>query len=128
MEESDRDAAACRTTSPPETDDRFAVPLRGVAVDDDTRCRHWHDRVDVVALRFACCDTYYPCAACHAETTAHETDRLSRGQFDEQAVLCGVCRTTLSVETYLDAGDDCPACGASFNPDCRSHHHLYFER
>ena len=127
MEESDRDTTACRTTIEPETDDRFAVPLRGVAVDDETRCRHWHDRVDVVALRFACCDAYYPCAACHAETTAHETDRLPRDRFGEQAVLCGVCRTTLSVETYLDAGDECSACGVSFNPACRSHHHLYFD-
>jgi uncharacterized CHY-type Zn-finger protein len=123
----DRETTACRTTVPPETDDRFAVPLRGVAVDAESRCRHWHDGHDVVALRFACCDTYYPCAACHAETTAHGTDRLSRDRFGEPAVLCGVCRATLSVETYLDAGDDCPVCGAPFNPGCRRHRHLYFE-
>jgi uncharacterized CHY-type Zn-finger protein len=122
-----RDRTDCRTTTVPATDDRFAVPLRGVAVDDETRCRHWHDAVDVIALRFACCDTYYPCAACHAETTDHDPKRWPRDRFGESAVLCGVCRTTLTVESYLDSGDACPDCGASFNPGCRSHRHLYFE-
>jgi len=123
----DRSGTACRTTVAPETDDRFPVPVRGVAVDGETRCRHWHDEADVVALRFCCCDTYYPCAACHGETTAHDTDRLPRHRFGEPAVLCGVCRNTLSVETYLGSGDNCPACEAPFNPGCRNHHHLYFD-
>ena len=48
-------------------------------------------------------------------------------RFDDAAVLCGVCRTELSVASYLDRADTCPACGAAFNPGCRNHHHLYFE-
>jgi uncharacterized CHY-type Zn-finger protein len=52
---------ARQTTHTPAHDPRFAVPLRGQAADDETRCAHWDDPVDVVALRFACCETYYPC-------------------------------------------------------------------
>jgi uncharacterized CHY-type Zn-finger protein len=116
-----------RTTATPATDDRFDVPLRGVAVDEGTRCRHWHDEVDVVALRFACCETYYPCFECHAETTAHDPEQWPRDRFDEPAVLCGVCGAELTVDAYLDCEDSCPSCGAAFNPGCREHRHLYFE-
>jgi len=116
-----------RTTTAPATDDRFAVPLRGVAVDTETRCRHWDDSVDVVALQFACCETYYPCFECHAETADHDPERWPRDRFDDPAVLCGRCRTELTVEAYLDCGDCCPACDAAFNPGCRAHRHLYFE-
>ena len=115
------------TTLEPERDDRFAVPLRGIEVDGETRCRHWNSEVDVIALKFACCETYYPCFECHAETTGHEPRRWPEDRFDEPAVLCGVCGTTLSVEAYLDCEESCPACESSFNPGCRNHHHRYFE-
>lgn len=117
-----------RTTTAPETDDRFGVPLCGIAVDEETRCRHYDDAVDVVALRFACCETYYPCYACHAEATDHEPEQWPRDRFDEPAVLCGVCREELTVDAYLDCADSCPGCGAAFNPGCRAHHHRYFEQ
>lgn len=122
-----REATAHQTTAQPETDDRFAVPLCGVAVDSATRCRHWHEEVDVIALRFACCETYYPCISCHHETADHEPERWPGDRFGEPAVLCGVCRTTLTAEVYFDCADTCPACGVSFNPGCRTHRHLYFE-
>lgn len=116
-----------RTTRQPGLDDRFAVPLRGVDVGRDTRCAHYGGPRDVIAIRFACCDTYYPCAECHAETADHEPTVWPRERFDEAAVLCGVCRTALSVMAYLDAGHVCPACGAPFNPGCAAHHNRYFE-
>jgi len=80
-----------RTTTAPATDDRFAVPLRGVAVDPERCCAHWDDPVDVVALRFGCCEAYYPCDACHDAATDHEAEPWPRDRFDEPAVLCGVC-------------------------------------
>lgn len=116
-----------RTTTAPEKDDRFEVSLRGVAVDAETRCRHWDSDVDVVALKFACCETYYPCFECHEESADHDPERWPRDRFDEPAVLCGVCREELTVDAYLSCGDSCPSCGAAFNPGCREHHHLYFE-
>ena len=106
------------TTTAPDADTRFAVPLRGVRVDPETRCDHWDDPVDVIALRFGCCETYYPCDACHDAATDHEA---------APAVLCGACRTTLTAREYLDGENACPACGAAFNPGCRAHRDRYFE-
>jgi len=115
------------TTTAPDADPRFEVPLRGVAVDPETRCAHWDDPVDVVALRFGCCETYYPCDACHDAAADHEAVPWPRERFDEPAVLCGVCGTTLTATAYLDGDDACPACGAPFNPGCRAHRDRYFE-
>ncbi|WP_436911095.1 CHY zinc finger protein [Halosimplex marinum] len=115
-----------RTTHPPETDDRFSVPLRGVAVDAATRCGHYGDAVDVVALRFPCCDCYYPCFRCHDVATDHGPERVPREAFGDPAVLCGACGATLTVREYLDCDDACPECGAAFNPGCRRHRDRYF--
>lgn len=115
-----------RTTRPPETDGRFSVPLRGVAVDLETRCEHYDDAVDVVALRFPCCDCFYPCFRCHEAVTDHESERVPREAFDDPAVLCGDCGATLSVGAYLDCEDTCPDCGTEFNPGCRRHRDRYF--
>ena len=129
-----------RTTTAPATDDRFAVPLRGVAVDPETRCAHWDSAVDVVALRFGCCEAYYPCDACHDAATDHEADPWPRDRFDEPAVLCGACGATLTPREYLGGealrasgsrakpdDDACPRCDAAFNPGCRAHRDRYFE-
>ncbi|QUO48965.1 CHY zinc finger protein [Halorubrum ruber] len=116
------------TTTAPDTDPRFEIPLRGIDVDPETRCAHWDDPVDVVALRFGCCEAYYPCDACHDAAADHEAVPWPRDRFDEPAVLCGACRTTLTAREYLAADDDvCPACGAAFNPGCRKHRDRYFE-
>ena len=117
-----------RTTRAPCLDVRFAVPLRGVAVDVRTGCAHYRSPRDVTALRFACCDAYYPCRACHDATVGHEAEVWPRARFDEPAVLCGVCRTSVSARAYLEGGHACPACGAAFNPGCAAHRDRYFER
>lgn len=116
-----------RQTTQDGTDDRFQVPLRGVDVDAETRCAHWNDDVDVIALRFGCCETFYPCFECHEAVADHEPAVWPRSRFDEPAVLCGVCRETITAAAYLDSGDRCPHCGAQFNPGCREHRDRYFE-
>jgi len=68
----------------------------GVAVDDETRCAHYHSDRDVVAIQFPCCETYYPCFRCHERCVDHDAERWPRGRFDEPAVLCGACGETLS--------------------------------
>lgn len=100
--------------------------VHGATVDAQTRCVHYSSASDVVAIRFACCNRWYPCHACHAEGESHAPQRWPRHAFDEHALLCGVCRTTLSIEDYLEA-DGCRSCGAPFNPGCRLHHRLYFD-
>jgi uncharacterized CHY-type Zn-finger protein len=120
--------APLHSLEPPPLDGRFAVPLRGVGVDGQTRCAHYHSPRDVIAIRFACCDVYYPCHACHEALAGHPAERWPRGRFGEPAVLCGACRATLTAEEYLRSGHTCPRCGAAFNPGCAAHHDLYFER
>jgi uncharacterized CHY-type Zn-finger protein len=34
----------------------------------------------------------------------------------------------MSVYDYLACENRCPVCGSAFNPGCKAHHHLYFER
>ncbi|GAB3413317.1 CHY zinc finger protein [Haloparvum alkalitolerans] len=116
-----------RTTEPPAADPRFPVPLRGVAVDPETRCAHWDDPVDVVALRFGCCGAFYPCDRCHDAVADHPAEPWPRDRFSEPAVLCGVCGATMTPPEYFACGDSCPDCGAAFNPGCRAHRDRYFE-
>ena len=115
-----------RTTHAPSTDDRFSVPLRGIAVDPDTRCAHYDGDRDVIAIQFACCGVYYPCFKCHRATTAHAPTRWPAERKHEPAVLCGVCGTTLSALDYRSADHACPHCGAAFNPGCLAHWNRYF--
>lgn len=100
--------------------------VRGVDVGPETRCAHYDSARDVVAMRFPCCERYYPCFDCHAVVADHEPARWDADDADREAVLCGVCGHELTVRTYLTADDSCPACDAAFNPGCRNHAHLYF--
>ncbi len=100
--------------------------VRGAVVDDATRCAHYASELDVVAMRLACCDGWWPCHACHEEEADHAIAPWPRVRRAEPAVLCGVCRATMSVDGYL-AVDACPGCGAGFNPGCSLHHAVYFE-
>jgi uncharacterized CHY-type Zn-finger protein len=100
--------------------------VHGKTVDEETRCEHYHSPLDVIAIKFACCNEFYPCYQCHEETAGHEAAVWPREQFHEQAILCGVCKTTLSIHAYMDT-EHCPHCDAAFNPGCQLHHHLYFE-
>ena len=117
-----------RTTRAPALDTRFGVPLRGSAVDAETRCAHYHGATDRIALRCGCCDVYSPCHRCHEEATGRPARPWPSVRQSEPAVLCGACRTTLTARAYLESGHACPACGAAFNPGCAAHYDLYFER
>lgn len=102
------------------------ITVRGGLVDGETRCVHYDGPQDVIALRFACCDEWFPCHLCHAETTDHDSRPWRRDERATEAVLCGVCTATLRIADYV-AVDACPRCGAEFNPGCRLHHRLYFD-
>jgi uncharacterized CHY-type Zn-finger protein len=105
---------------------RTAPPVLGPVVDDMTRCVHYRTEVDIVAIRFACCNEYYPCHRCHEEAAGHPARQWSLEERDREAVLCGACGTELTIAAYL-ATLECPHCGAAFNERCRLHTHLYFE-
>ena len=103
------------------------IVVHGVDVDPETRCAHYDSEHDVVAIRFPCCETYYPCFECHAAVADHEVERWAPDSFGVPAVLCGRCGTELSVREYLECDHTCPACGGAFNPGCARHADRYFE-
>lgn len=100
--------------------------VRGVEVDGETRCAHYSTERDVVAIKFACCGTYYPCYRCHEETADHDIERWPLGRRDEPAVLCGACGAELAVQEYVGV-ESCPECATAFNPACSEHYGVYFE-
>jgi uncharacterized CHY-type Zn-finger protein len=99
----------------------------GVEVDEQTRCKHYRSEVDIIALKFGCCERYYPCYECHLETADHLPKPWPQARFDEPAVLCGACGQELTVHEYKRCDSKCPNCQSPFNPGCQLHHHLYFE-
>ncbi|MDN3594134.1 CHY zinc finger protein [Zunongwangia endophytica] len=103
------------------------ITVYGQSIDNQTRCVHWHSSLDVIAIKFKCCDKYYPCFSCHEEATNHEHEVWPKDEFFEKAILCGVCGYELSIIEYMESGNSCPICKASFNPGCSNHYHLYFE-
>ena len=100
--------------------------VRGIDVDSDTRCHHYNEDHDVVAIALPCCETFFSCVRCHDTVVDHDRTRWPADRFDEHAVLCGVCEETISIDQYLGA-TVCPNCEHAFNPGCANHYHLYFE-
>jgi uncharacterized CHY-type Zn-finger protein len=103
------------------------VEINGVDVDPETRCLHYHEANDIIALKLKCCDQWFPCHECHVELAGHVARVWSRKEFDELAVLCGGCGHLLTIRKYLECCSVCPQCKRSFNPRCAHHRHLYFE-
>ena len=102
------------------------VKAHGSLYDYETRCVHYHSVKDIVAIKFYCCENYYPCYKCHNEDVSHPIKRWPKETFNTLAILCGVCKTDHTIETYLKT-DRCPSCAAQYNEDCRTHHAIYFE-
>jgi uncharacterized CHY-type Zn-finger protein len=101
--------------------------VHGVDLDAETRCAHYHSRLDVIAIRMKCCGRYYACKECHDALAGHELEVWPRGEWDAPAVLCGCCGLEMMVVQYMACGNACPACRAQFNPGCRKHYYFYFE-
>ncbi len=103
------------------------INVFGKPVDNQTRCVHWHSELDIIAIKFKCCDKYYPCFSCHEEEADHDHQVWPKAEFDQKAILCGVCGNELTIEDYMDSNNTCPTCKSGFNPGCSKHYHLYFE-
>ena len=103
-----------------------SAAVRGVDLDAETRCVHYDSPRDVIAIKFACCGTYYACHRCHQALADHDAQQWPAGQFDVSAVRCGVCASEFSIRAYLGCDHTCPQCGATFNPGCARHRDRYF--
>ena len=102
------------------------VRVRGLLVDEQTRCAHYRSELDVIALLFHCCEEWFPCHLCHQVIADHPARPWPTTARTTEAVVCGVCRSRLRIEDYLRV-DACPTCDAEFNPGCRLHRSLYFD-
>ncbi|WP_138419579.1 CHY zinc finger protein [Aquibacillus sediminis] len=100
--------------------------VRGSVKDKQTRCKHYDKLVDIIAIKFKCCKTYYPCYKCHEEEADHPAEIWGREEFGQKAILCGECGSELTINEYLTCHSSCPYCHRSFNPGCKNHAHLYF--
>lgn len=98
------------------------------AIDNETRCEHYHSQNDRIAIKFYCCGAYFPCIKCHERYGCGNLKVWPRETFDQKAILCGSCKTELTINEYLNSGNQCPACHKAFNPGCALHYHLYFEQ
>jgi uncharacterized CHY-type Zn-finger protein len=103
------------------------VLVKGQVIDDQTRCSHYHTQLDIIALKFKCCNTYYPCYSCHQEKADHSATTWELNERSEKAVLCGVCGNELTIQEYLNSNNTCGKCQSLFNPNCKKHYHLYFK-
>lgn len=101
----------------------------GQLVDDETRCSHYHSLLDIIAIRFKCCCKYYPCYLCHQELESHQPIVWSKLEQSEvqDVILCGKCKSPMSVSDYFNSKSKCPKCSSYFNPKCELHYNLYFE-
>lgn len=100
--------------------------VRGLSVDAQTRCAHYDSPLDVIAIKMSCCGTYFACKDCHDALAGHALEPWPRSERTQRAVLCGVCRSELTIAQYLESSNRCPTCGAPFNPGCREHRRYYF--
>ncbi|MFJ8065900.1 CHY zinc finger protein [Psychrobacillus sp. NPDC096426] len=98
----------------------------GAVVDNETRCTHYHTEKDIIAIKFKCCNRYYPCYKCHEEDADHKIERWPKQQFGELAILCGSCQKELTIHAYMHTAS-CPHCQATFNERCSAHYPIYFE-
>jgi uncharacterized CHY-type Zn-finger protein len=100
--------------------------VRGVNLDAQTRCEHWHGPTDIIAIKMKCCGIYYSCKDCHTALADHVIKVWPEREWNEKAILCGACGTELTIHQYMRSGYFCPTCREQFNPGCRKHYHFYF--
>lgn len=105
---------------------QVTIEIYGQLVDGQTRCVHYHSALDVVAIQFKCCQRYYACHDCHSESESHAAIRWTTADVRQQALLCGVCKNTLTIAEYLNGDFACTSCHSPFNPGCATHRDLYF--
>ena len=101
--------------------------VRGIGLDAQTRCGHYHGPTDIIAIKMKCCGEYWACKDCHIELAGHAIAVWPAREWDQLAILCGGCGVEITIREYLACESRCPECGAGFNPGCRKHYQFYFE-
>src|ERR1700704_5356678 len=68
----------------------FADPqpeVRGIDLDAQTRCVHYHAAADIVAIKMRCCGVYWACKDCHEALAGHAIAVWGRGEWNARAVF-----------------------------------------
>jgi uncharacterized CHY-type Zn-finger protein len=100
--------------------------VKGINQDAETRCEHYHGPTDIIAIKMRCCRMYYACKDCHVALAGHPTEVWPEAEWEEKAVLCGACKSELTILEYMRSEYRCVYCGAQFNPKCQNHYQYYF--
>ena len=101
--------------------------IYGKIIDKQSRCEHYNSLKDIISIKFPCCNKFYACYKCHAECENHKSKVWKKENFDKKAILCGICKISMSIFNYLNSDYSCQNCEAKFNPNCKKHYNLYFE-
>jgi uncharacterized CHY-type Zn-finger protein len=101
--------------------------VRGVNLDSQTRCEHYHGPTDIIAIKTKCCGVFYACKDCHDALADHGIEVWPESEWNQKAILCGACGAELTIGQYMNCEFRCPACLERFNPGCRNHYHFYFD-
>lgn len=103
------------------------IAIKGKIIDSNTRCVHYNSEFDIIAIKFKCCNIYYPCYKCHEEEADHGIQKWKKHEDASKAVFCGNCHNEITIEQYINSNNKCPFCKSSFNPTCKEHYHFYFD-
>lgn len=103
------------------------LQVHGIQVDENTRCAHYSSKLDIIAIKFKCCNQYFACHSCHYAVADHETEYWKNEDFHIRAILCGHCKIEMTIDQYLSSDSKCLNCKSQFNPKCKAHWNLYFE-
>ena len=103
------------------------IQVYGDILDEETRCQHYHSERDIIALKCFACQKYYSCFLCHDRYEDYAFLAYPMSRSEDRVVLCGHCRTELTISQYLGCEDACPICTHPFNPGCKKHRSIYFQ-
>ncbi|WP_337097855.1 CHY zinc finger protein [Limosilactobacillus fermentum] len=98
------------------------IEIHGIDTDEAGRCTHYHQEVDVAALKCARCQKYYACYQCHDQLEDHPFAACGK---EELAVVCGECGQQMNFAQY--ATGTCLNCQHPFNPGCKLHYDIYLK-
>lgn len=79
------------------------VEAQGFLVDKQTRCIHYHSKLDIIALQCYDCKKYYACYWCHDSLENHIFEPYPLSLIQDKPILCGVCLKLLTYKQYKES-------------------------
>ena len=76
--------------------------IYGINLDSKGRCKHYHTKQDIVALKCGKCQDYFACYQCHNQLRNHPFESVSVKA--ASPILCGNCRHFLTYAKYKKRG------------------------